>query len=127
MKRDGSGRARADMAEGSADQGRAPGPSRTTGDSFLFACYRDGLRLLFKLYFRAVHRITIEGMENVPSRYERLIVISNHASLIDGFLVWTYLKLPFKIIVDRNTARRFLYRSFMQNRYTVEIDSMSPY
>jgi len=32
----------------------------------------------------------------------------------------------FKIIVDRNTARRLLYRPFMRNRYTVQIDSMSP-
>ena len=115
------------MAEGSADRGGAPYPTRAAGDSFLFACYREGLRLLFKLYFRAVHRITIEGMENVPASYEKLIVIANHASLIDGLLIWTYLKLPFKIIVDRNTAKRLLYRPFMQNRYTVQIDSMSPY
>ncbi|MGD0232290.1 MAG: AMP-binding protein [Syntrophorhabdales bacterium] len=89
--------------------------------------YEEGCRLLFKLYFRLVHRVTLEGAEHVPKEFQRLIVIANHASLIDGLLIWTYLKLPFKIIVDRKVAQRLLFRPFMRNRYTVPIDSMSPY
>ncbi len=104
-----------------------PGPAKGPADSFAFSLFREGARMLFKLYFRLVHRIRVEGMENVPRAFDRLIVIANHASLIDGLLIWTYLKLPFKIIVDRTVARKFAYRPFMQNRYTVQIDSMSPY
>ena len=97
----------------------APGPAQTI--------YEEGLRLLCKLYFRTLHRIRIEGMENVPKEFDKLIVISNHASLFDGLIVWTYLRLPFKIIVDRKVAQKWLLKPFTQNRYTVLIDSMSPY
>ena len=95
--------------------------------SFLWTLFQEGCRLIFKAYFTIAHRIRIEGLENVPRDYDKLIVIANHASLIDGLLIWTYLKLPFKIIVDRTVAQRLLYRPFMQNRFTVLINSMNPY
>lgn len=95
--------------------------------SVLVAAFEGLLRFTFKSYFRLVHRVQVEGIENIPDDPDKLIVIANHASLIDGILVWTYLKLPFKIIVDRKVAQRFLFRPFMQNRHTVQIDSMSPY
>ncbi len=89
--------------------------------------WEEALRLLFRFYFRLFHRVRVEGGENVPKDFGRLIVIANHASLIDGILIWTYLRLPFKIIVDRKVAERPLFRPFMKNRHTVRIDSMSPY
>ncbi len=93
----------------------------------LWRIYRESVRLIFKCFFLIFHRVRVEGKENIPTAYEKLIVIANHGSLIDGLLIWTYLGLPFKIIVDRTVAQKFLFRPFMQNRYTVPIDSMSPY
>ncbi len=40
----------------------------------------EALRVIFKAYFRGVHRIRIEGMERVPKGTDKLIVIANHAS-----------------------------------------------
>jgi acyl-[acyl-carrier-protein]-phospholipid O-acyltransferase / long-chain-fatty-acid--[acyl-carrier-protein] ligase len=87
----------------------------------------EGARLVFKLYFRTFHSVTIEGADRVPKHVDKLIVIANHASLLDGLLVWTYLKLPFKIVVDRTMTRRLIFRPFLKNDYIVPIDSMSPY
>ncbi len=84
-------------------------------------------RAVFKLYFRLFHNITIEGRENIPKNPDKLIIISNHESLLDGLIIWTYLDLKFKIIVDRVRAQEKLLKPFMQNSYTVQIDSMSPY
>lgn len=95
--------------------------------SFAWAVYEGSIRLLFKAYFGLVHGVRIEGVEHIPRDFDRLIVVSNHAALIDGVLLWTYLKLPFKIIVDRATAQKPFFKPFMQNRYTVQIDSMNPY
>ena len=89
--------------------------------------FEGSARIIFKLYFRLFHRITIEGKENVPDRPEKLIVVSNHESLLDGLILWTYLDMRFKIIVDRTRAQETLLRPFMQNAYTVQIDSMNPY
>jgi acyl-[acyl-carrier-protein]-phospholipid O-acyltransferase/long-chain-fatty-acid--[acyl-carrier-protein] ligase len=84
-------------------------------------------RAVFKLYFRLFHNITIEGRENIPKNPDKLIIISNHESLLDGLIIWTYLDLKFKIIVDRVRAQEKILKPFMQNSYTVQIDSMSPY
>ncbi|HVN98233.1 MAG TPA: AMP-binding protein [Syntrophorhabdaceae bacterium] len=87
----------------------------------------ETLRFVFKCYFTLIHRIVIEGFENVPKSFGKLIIISNHASLLDGLLIWTYIKLPLKIIVDRGVAKKRLFKPFMQNEYTVPIDAMNPY
>ena len=89
--------------------------------------FEEACRRFFKLYFGLVHHVRIQGMEHVPRGPRKLIVIANHASLIDGLLIWTYLRLPFKIIVDRTVARKTLFKPFLRNRHIVQIDSMNPY
>ncbi len=84
-------------------------------------------RSIFKCYFTLFHRIRINGFENVPRTFEKLIIISNHASLLDGLIVWTYIRIPLKIIVNRGRAKELLLRPFMRNNYTVPIDAMNPY
>ncbi|MFH1259714.1 MAG: AMP-binding protein [Elusimicrobiota bacterium] len=83
------------------------------------------LRIFFRIYFRLVHRIKIEGLENVPKDFDKLIVIANHASYVDGPLIWAFLGLNFKILVDRVRAQDPLIRPFMQNRHTVQIDPLN--
>jgi acyl-[acyl-carrier-protein]-phospholipid O-acyltransferase/long-chain-fatty-acid--[acyl-carrier-protein] ligase len=95
------------------------GPFRVFVDS----CARS----LFKCYFTLFHRIRIEGSDNVPKTFDKLIIIANHASLLDGLIVWTYIRVPLKIIVSRERARELLFRPFMRNDYTVPIDTMNPY
>ncbi len=87
----------------------------------------EGLRFLFKLYFVTFHRVKVEGLDRAPREAARLIVVANHASLIDGLLVWTYLRLPLRIVVDRTAAAKWLFRPFAHNIHTVEIDSANPY
>jgi acyl-[acyl-carrier-protein]-phospholipid O-acyltransferase / long-chain-fatty-acid--[acyl-carrier-protein] ligase len=84
-------------------------------------------RSVFKFYFTIFHRIKIKGLENVPKTFDKLIIIANHASLLDGLIVWTYIKVPLKIIVNRGRAKEWLLRPFMRNDYTVPIDAMNPY
>jgi acyl-[acyl-carrier-protein]-phospholipid O-acyltransferase/long-chain-fatty-acid--[acyl-carrier-protein] ligase len=94
---------------------------------FFRTCYEEGLRLILKAYFRTVHRISLDGMDRVPAVPDKLIVIANHASYLDGLIVWAFIRLPFRIIVDRTMASKSLMRPFLNNRYTVPIDFMNPY
>jgi acyl-[acyl-carrier-protein]-phospholipid O-acyltransferase / long-chain-fatty-acid--[acyl-carrier-protein] ligase len=84
-------------------------------------------RLFFKFYFRTFHRIRIEGLDRIPRHYEKLILIANHASYLDGVIIWTYLRLPFKIIVDRDIVLKPWLKPFLKNDNIVPIDSMNPY
>ncbi len=95
--------------------------------SMMRAIFEEGVRTIFKLFFIICHRIKVRGRENIPRKFDRLIIISNHASLLDGIILWTYLDIDLKILVNRTRARELLLKPFMQNRYTVQIDTMNPY
>jgi acyl-[acyl-carrier-protein]-phospholipid O-acyltransferase/long-chain-fatty-acid--[acyl-carrier-protein] ligase len=102
---------------------RAAAPTK----SFPWRCYEETLRLLFKAYLKAVHRIRIEGIERVPKAFDKLIVIANHASYLDGIILWAYLRLPLRIVVDRTIASNPWLAPFLKNDCIVPIDFMSPY
>lgn len=89
--------------------------------------YEEIWRLFFKLYFRLLHRLEIEGLDRIPKQFQKLILIANHASYLDGIIIWTYLRLPLKIIVDRGIALSPRLKPFLKNNYVVPIDSMNPY
>jgi len=101
--------------------------STSSPPGLLWKWYEEALRVIFKAYFRGVHRIRIEGMERVPKGADKLIVIANHASYLDGLIIWTYLRLPFRIVVDRTVASRMWLRPLLKNRYVVPLNFMSPY
>jgi acyl-[acyl-carrier-protein]-phospholipid O-acyltransferase/long-chain-fatty-acid--[acyl-carrier-protein] ligase len=94
---------------------------------FLRAFFEEGVRAIFKTYLKTFHRIRVEGRERLPRAFDKLMVISNHASLLDGIILWTYIDVDLRILVNRGRARELLLRPFMQNRYTVQIDTMNPY
>jgi acyl-[acyl-carrier-protein]-phospholipid O-acyltransferase/long-chain-fatty-acid--[acyl-carrier-protein] ligase len=85
------------------------------------------IRVFFKTYFRLIHRIEIFGMENIPKDAGRLIIISNHASFYDGPILWAFLNIKFKILVDRFMAEIPILKPFMKNEYTVQIDPLNSY
>ncbi len=102
---------------------RAAAPTK----SFPWRCYEEAMRLLFKAYLKVVHRIRIEGIERVPKAFDRLIIVANHASYLDGVILWTYLRLPLRIVVDRAIASSRWLAPFLKNDCIVPIDFMSPY
>jgi len=95
--------------------------------SFSMTIIETIARFIFKCFFTLFHRIRIKGSANIPKTFDKLIIIANHASLLDGLIVWTYMRVPLKIIVNRGVSRRWLFRPFMLSDYTVPIDTMNPY
>ncbi len=89
--------------------------------------FEEGVRAIFKTYLKVFHGIKVEGRDRIPRTFDKLMVISNHASLLDGIILWTYIDVDLRILVNRGRARELLLRPFMQNRYTVQIDTMNPY
>jgi len=87
----------------------------TEKHSFLQVLFEKVARAIFRTYFKLVHRIRIEGRANLPRDFDKLIVISNHASLLDGIILWTYIDLDIKILVNRGRARELFLRPFKQN------------
>lgn len=89
--------------------------------------FEKSLKTLFRFYFRIVHRVNIEGLENIPNGNKKLIIIANHANFLDGPLLWAFLPLSFKVLVDRVTAQYFFLKPFMSNSNTIQIDPFNSY
>lgn len=57
------------------------------------------LRLLLKGLFRLVYRVEVRGLEHYPREAERLLVVANHTSFLDGLLLGLFMphRLAFAI------------------------------
>jgi acyl-[acyl-carrier-protein]-phospholipid O-acyltransferase/long-chain-fatty-acid--[acyl-carrier-protein] ligase len=84
-------------------------------------------RACFRIYFALVHRVRIEGIENVPAHPGKLIIVSNHASLFDGPLLWTCLPLRFKTLIRRDIAQLPVLRSILTDDYVVQVETLNSY
>lgn len=89
--------------------------------------YEKVWRLFFRAYFSVFHRVRVDGLDRIPGNSEKLILIANHASYLDGVILWTYLPLPLKIVVDRNITLNTWVRPFLKKDFIIPIDSMNPY
>jgi len=85
------------------------------------------LKKLVRLYLRLFHGIKITGLENVPLQSGRLLIISNHASFLDGVILWAYLDLDFKILADLKISRRWFMNFSPVKSRALPIDSSNPY
>ena len=54
---------------------------------------REGVRDLGAMLFRALFRVEVRGMENLPPAGTRMLIAPNHVSLIDGPLLHAVLPI----------------------------------
>jgi 1-acyl-sn-glycerol-3-phosphate acyltransferase len=78
--------------------------------SWRWAAMRRGARLLFRL-----GRIpfSIEGIEQLP-REQACIIVSNHASYLDGVMLVAALPIEFSFVAKAELQRQFFPRLFLQ-------------
>src|SRR5574340_810686 len=71
------------------------------------------LRLVLVLMTNTLYRLRIVGHEHVPTTGGALLV-PNHVSFIDGFLLIASLDRPVRFVVDAEYAEQPLFKPFMQ-------------
>jgi acyl-[acyl-carrier-protein]-phospholipid O-acyltransferase/long-chain-fatty-acid--[acyl-carrier-protein] ligase len=84
------------------------------------------IRQLGRVIFGIVHRVEVRGWENYRLAGDRVLIIANHASLLDGALLYLYLpEAPLFAIDPVTTARRAL-RPFLRLAEVVPLDHTEP-
>ncbi len=66
---------------------------------------REGVRDFGSLLFRALFRIEVRGLENLPPAGTRMLIAPNHVSLIDGPLLHAVLPIDATFAVDTGIAK----------------------
>ncbi len=88
---------------------------------------QDAVKAVFRWYFRALHGVSVRGMEHVPPPGARAIVVVNHQSFADGCLVGAFLPGSPMFVVDVRIARQAWARPFLSVVRFFTTDQTNPY
>lgn len=88
------------------------------GSALLRGCGRLAARLLF--------RVRVRGLEHFTAAGERVLIVANHVSLLDGALLWLFLPRAPAFAVNVETSKRWYFRPLLVLADLVEIDTLNP-
>ena len=80
------------------------------------------LRVLSKILFR----VQVRGLENVPAD-NGLLIVANHESFLDGFLLGLFLPKRATFIVHKTVLKSWWFRQFLRLTSYLAVDPNSPY
>ena len=83
---------------------------------------REGVRDFGALLFRALFRVEVRGMENLPPSGTRMLIAPNHVSLIDGPLLHATLPIDASFAVDTGISKAWWAKPFLKliKHYTMD-------
>jgi acyl-[acyl-carrier-protein]-phospholipid O-acyltransferase/long-chain-fatty-acid--[acyl-carrier-protein] ligase len=83
---------------------------------------KEGVRDFGALLFRALFRVEIRGLENLPEPGTRMLITPNHVSLVDGPLVHATLPIDASFAVDTGIAKAWWAKPFLRQirHYTMD-------
>ena len=79
------------------------------------------LRLICKFLFS----VKVRGLENIPQS-RGLLIIANHESLLDGFLLGLYLPFSATFVVHKTVLKSWWFRQFLRLTPYLAVDPTSP-
>ena len=87
---------------------------------------REGARGLGDLIFKAVYRLEVRGLENVPPAGTHMVIAPNHVSLIDGPILHAVLPVDAVFAVDTRIAKAWWAKPFIALIRVHTLDPTSP-
>src|SRR5215218_9907901 len=83
---------------------------------------REGVRDFGVLLFRALFRVEVRGMENLPPAGTRMLIAPNHVSLVDGPLLHATLPIDASFAVDTGISKAWWAKPFLKliKHYTMD-------
>jgi acyl-[acyl-carrier-protein]-phospholipid O-acyltransferase / long-chain-fatty-acid--[acyl-carrier-protein] ligase len=87
---------------------------------------REGVRDFAGFLFKALFRVEVRGVENIPPAGTRMVIAPNHVSLLDGPLLHAVLPLDAAFAVDTGIATVWWSKPFMKMIRAYKIDPSRP-
>ena len=79
------------------------------------------LRFVCKILFR----VKVRGLENMPQT-DRLLIVANHESFLDGFLLGLFLPVKATFVVHTTVLKNWWFRQFLRLTPYLAVDPTSP-
>ncbi|MBI3562543.1 MAG: AMP-binding protein [Gammaproteobacteria bacterium] len=68
------------------------------------------LKYFFKVLLRLFYRVEIKGMENIAQAGQRVLIVSNHTSFLDGLLLATAFPYRLSFAINTQISQRWFSR-----------------
>jgi acyl-[acyl-carrier-protein]-phospholipid O-acyltransferase/long-chain-fatty-acid--[acyl-carrier-protein] ligase len=82
------------------------------------------LKKLLQLLFRALFRVSVQGA--IPHKQERLLVVANHESFLDGLLLGLFLPFRATFVVHTTVLQNVWFRLILSQVPHLAVDPTSP-
>ena len=86
--------------------------------------------MFLKLLSQLLFRIEITGLENIPKvnhlGENKLLIIANHESFLDGLLLGLFLPIPATFVVHSTVLNSWLFRQILRLTPYLAVDPSSP-
>jgi acyl-[acyl-carrier-protein]-phospholipid O-acyltransferase/long-chain-fatty-acid--[acyl-carrier-protein] ligase len=86
---------------------------------------RIALAKFLKLLCQILFRVEVNGLDNLPSQ-QKLLIIANHESFLDGLLLGLYLPVKATFVVHTSVLNTLLFRQILKLTPFLAVDPSSP-
>lgn len=84
------------------------------------------LRSLTRFVLMLLYRVSVKGLENYEKAGRRVLIISNHTSLLDGILIAAFMPEKITFAINTHTAHKWWMRPMMSLVNAHQIDPTNP-
>tara|TARA_R110002072_G_scaffold3149_6_gene23478 strand:+ start:6639 stop:8873 length:2235 start_codon:yes stop_codon:yes gene_type:complete len=83
-------------------------------------------KLFFRVLLRLLYKVEVTGLENYEKAGERVLIIANHTSLLDGILLYAWLPETPTFAINTNIAAKKSFKPFLFFVDLFEMDARNP-
>ncbi len=83
-------------------------------------------KLFFRVLLRLIYRVEVSGLENYQQAGDRVLIIANHTSLLDGLLLYAWLPETPTFAINRDIAAKKIFKPFLSFVDLFEMDASNP-
>jgi len=84
------------------------------------------MKFFVRQLLRLLYRVEVSGMENYQKAGDRVLIIANHTSLLDGVLLYAWLPETPTFAINTNIAAKKLFKPFLSFVQLFEMDALNP-
>ncbi len=81
------------------------------------------LKLFLRCLLRLLYRVEVSGMEYYQQAGERVLIVANHISLLDGILLYAWFRDDLRFAINTQIANRPHFKPFL---YFADLYTMDP-
>jgi len=87
---------------------------------------QDALRMLARIVLRLAYRVEVRGLEHIPAAGERVVIVPNHVSYLDGPLIAAFLPGHPMFAIDTAQAAKWWAKPLLAGADIYPMDPTRP-